>query len=158
VGGVVGKVDMSTDIPIFIDIETTGFHPVNDRVLSVSLIDYRQTFKYMYNPGYEFKIENSHIHGITDEMVKGMPEFKHDEERLLGMLKDRIVIAYNVSFDKSFFSNKLSNAKDLKCCMVEYKNLHGRRYKLSEACEREGIEVDRSKLHDSGYDVELCKL
>ncbi|MGO1641563.1 MAG: 3'-5' exonuclease [Candidatus Corynebacterium faecigallinarum] len=75
---------MSPGRPVFavVDTETTGFSAKRDRIieLGVVLIDsnFRECERWstLINP--QKKITNSHIHGITDDMVANAPTFSSD--------------------------------------------------------------------------------
>lgn len=146
---------MEISEPIYFDLETTGFNPKKDKVVSMSLIDFKMTVDMLFNP--EIPILNSDIHGITDDMVRGMPTFEQYYEVVEGMFKGRTIIAYNLSFDQRFCPDKLAGAGELICAMRVYEKMTGRRFKLFEACENEGIEIDKTKLHNANYDVEILK-
>jgi DNA polymerase III epsilon subunit family exonuclease len=50
------------------------------------------------------------VHGITDEMVRGRPRFADILGDLLDFLGDRIVVAHNARFDRSFLAAAVARA------------------------------------------------
>lgn len=96
------------------DLETTGLDPATDHIVQVG-IDVSlgslgvpipgMSYEHLVNPGV--KIENSDMHGITDDMVVGARTEAQAIEELVWFFKAmaaaRIpVVAYNAAFDFTF--------------------------------------------------------
>ncbi len=122
------------DIKIaYFDLETTSFQPApqqegqsfqewldihhNNRIVEFGcqirqgseVID---TFYQLINPTVPISDEVSAIHGITNEMVAGMPTFDQCADAIAAfMSKADVVCAYNgLSFDKPFIELEMSRA------------------------------------------------
>jgi DNA polymerase-3 subunit epsilon len=66
----------------FIDLETTGVNISVDRIVEIAIVKIfpdgtRQPKRKLINPLMPIPKASSDIHGITDEMVKDAPSFKH---------------------------------------------------------------------------------
>ena len=95
-----------------VDVETTGIHPDNDRVieLGICLFEYdRQSgriykvlgsWEWLEDPGLPIPAEITKITGITDTMVAGHRIDDRAVNDLLGRVV--LVIAHNADFDRRF--------------------------------------------------------
>lgn len=68
----------------YIDTETTGLDPRLGHVVEVAAVKVRNnqivgTYQQLVNPGMPIPADASRINGITDEMVKDMPNFEQIE-------------------------------------------------------------------------------
>jgi len=81
---------------LLLDTETTA---LDGRVVEIAIVkpDGSTLFESLVNPGCH--IPNSHLHGITDEMVKDAPSFGQIELALASLLHGRTVVVYNAAFD-----------------------------------------------------------
>lgn len=89
---------------LIFDLETTGLDTSKDRIVQFAAtilsndganpIAYNQYF----NPGFPIPSESTAIHGITDEMVKDMPDFGEHAQRLHELMMDpeTILAGYNI--------------------------------------------------------------
>ena len=51
------------------------------------------------------KIENSHIHGITDEKVQNAPLFKEMDQKIINFVEDAVLVGHNIDyFDLKFLN------------------------------------------------------
>ncbi|KAJ7973298.1 Exonuclease DPD1, chloroplastic/mitochondrial [Quillaja saponaria] len=105
---------------IVFDIETTGFSRVSDRIIEIGFRDLQggenSTFQTLVNP--ERYIPNSHVHGITTQMVKrpGVPRMGELIPILLQYVKSRqqpegivLLVAHNArTFDVPFLYHEFS--------------------------------------------------
>jgi DNA polymerase-3 subunit epsilon len=91
-----------------VDVETSGFHPNQARVISVAALaldaDGRveQSVVSLLNPGVD--PGPTHVHGLTAEMLEDQPTFAEIAGDLIALLKGRTLVAHNVGFDYSFLS------------------------------------------------------
>ena len=44
------------------------------------------------------KIENSHIHGITDEKVQNAPLFKEMDQKIINFVEDAVLVGHNIDY------------------------------------------------------------
>jgi DNA polymerase III subunit epsilon len=111
-----------------VDVETSGFHPNQARVISVAALaldaDGRveQSVVSLLNPGVD--PGPTHVHGLTAEMLEDQPTFGEIAGDLIGMLKGRTLVAHNVGFDYSFLAAEAELADvalpvDTVMCTVE---------------------------------------
>jgi DNA polymerase-3 subunit epsilon len=111
-----------------IDVETSGFHPNQARVISVAALaldaDGRveHSVVSLLNPGVD--PGPTHVHGLTSEMLEDQPTFSEIAGDLVALLKGRTLVAHNVGFDYSFISAEAELADvelpvDTVMCTVE---------------------------------------
>ncbi|HEX5144201.1 MAG TPA: DEDDh family exonuclease [Mycobacterium sp.] len=111
-----------------IDVETSGFHPKQARVISVAALaldaDGRveHSVVSLLNPGVD--PGPTHVHGITAEMLEDQPTFADIAGDLASLLRGRTLVAHNVGFDYAFLANEAEQADvelpvDTVMCTVE---------------------------------------
>lgn len=86
--------------PVFLDTETTGTQRFSE-IIEICIVDeYGQTlFRSLVNPTTEIEPMASAVHGLTRRDVKDAPRYPEIYEEVMSYLRNRIVIAYNASFD-----------------------------------------------------------
>jgi DNA polymerase-3 subunit epsilon len=93
-----------------VDVETTGFHPRQARVVSVAALalgddgNVEGSFSSLLNPGVD--PGPTHVHGLTAEMLAGQPTFGDIVDELKGVLDGRTLVAHNVGFDYAFLASE----------------------------------------------------
>ncbi|MET0456940.1 MAG: DEDDh family exonuclease [Mycobacterium sp.] len=111
-----------------VDVETTGFHPRQARVVSVAALalgddgNVEASFSSLLNPGVD--PGPTHVHGLTTEMLEGQPTFADVVGQLNEVLVGRTLVAHNVGFDYAFLANEAELAGtelavDTVMCTVE---------------------------------------
>lgn len=91
-----------------VDVETTGFHPRQARIVSVAALavgddgNVEGTFASLLNPGVD--PGPTYVHGLTPEMLEGQPTFADVVDQLNGVLAGRTLVAHNVGFDYAFLA------------------------------------------------------
>ncbi|MBY0359221.1 MAG: WYL domain-containing protein [Candidatus Obscuribacterales bacterium] len=101
------------------DTETTGRSPLFSRLVEVSGIKFRATGEHvdtrthLINPETPIPAEVTAIHGITDQMVETMPNFKSVVPGFVdwitaGNENPTVLVAHNASFDIAFLQMALS--------------------------------------------------
>ncbi len=91
-----------------VDVETTGFHPRQARVVSVAALalgddgNVEGSFSSLLNPGVD--PGPTHVHGLTTEMLEGQPTFADVVDELSSVLEGRTLVAHNVGFDYAFLA------------------------------------------------------
>ena len=106
--------DLDADFVVF-DIETTGFSPVNNRIIEIGavkvsggqIVDRYSTF---INPDVPIPFEIEKLTGINDEMVMGSPMIDVILPQFLEFCQGCVMVAHNASFDMSFI---IENARRL---------------------------------------------
>lgn len=86
--------------PAFLDTETTGTRRFSEVIEICIVNEYGQTlFHSLVNPTTEIEPMASAVHGLTRRDVKDAPRFPEIYEEVVSYLRDRVVVAYNASFD-----------------------------------------------------------
>ncbi len=84
----------------FFDLETTGVHIGNDRIVEISIIklnvDGSEKVKtWRVNPQMPIPLESSLVHGIYDEDIKDEPDFKTISQQVAAFLDNSDLAGYN---------------------------------------------------------------
>lgn len=90
-----------------VDVETTGFSPVNDRIVEIACVcvnDDRIVDRWatLVDPRTPIPSRATEIHGITDSMVAGAPTVERAIAQLRRFAGTRTVAAHCARFDLSF--------------------------------------------------------
>jgi DNA polymerase III subunit epsilon len=97
-----------------LDTETTGLNPEGgDRVveLGVVLFDNGEVvdrWGVLINPEIELPAVTTRITGIKPEDLTGAPVFSAVTDHFLSLLEGRLLVAYNVAFDRRFLLHELA--------------------------------------------------
>ncbi|MBS0336370.1 MAG: hypothetical protein JSS40_06090 [Proteobacteria bacterium] len=114
------------DAPLaIVDLETTGAHPVHDRITEIAVIEVeggevRSEWNTLVNPGTSIPPAIQALTGITNAMVAGAPSFAELAGDLYERLEGRIVVAHNARFDYGFLKQEFER--------------HGLRYNARTLC------------------------
>ncbi len=97
----------------FIDVETTGAHPVRDRVTEVAILrieDGRivERWESLVNPGMSIPGMIQDLIGITNAMVADAPAFAELADTVAALLEDCVFVAHNARFDYGFIKNEFA--------------------------------------------------
>lgn len=84
----------------FIDLETTGVNLGADRIIEIAIVKVlvdgtRSVKRKLINPGIPIPKASSDVHGITDDMIKDAPSFKHLAQELKQFLDGCDLAGYN---------------------------------------------------------------
>ena len=84
----------------FIDLETTGVNLSSDRIVEIAIVKImpdqtRVVKRKLINPEMMIPKQSSDIHGITDDMVKDAPTFKHAGNEIKQFLDNCDLGGYN---------------------------------------------------------------
>jgi DNA polymerase-3 subunit epsilon len=98
-----------------VDIETTGGMPHTHGITEIAIVIHNGievTGKYvtLVNPMQKIPPFIINMTGISDQMVAEAPLFEEVAPMIFNLLKDRIFVAHNVSFDYSFVHYMLGKA------------------------------------------------
>lgn len=166
------------DPRLILDFETAGNADfkagIFPEAVSVALINGRGGFELhtLIKPlNAVITKEASDINGITEDMLVGAPSFADIYPQLLEQMAGRVVITYNVKFDKGVFLNccQLAGIQPPKirfeCAMEAYASYNGdynvkfKSYKwkkLTDAYERVcGADDILANAHDALADVKM---
>ncbi len=98
--------DLGADFVVF-DIETTGFSPVNNRIIEIGAVKVKdgeiaERFSSFVNPDVPIPFEIEKLTGINDGMVKDAPMIDQVLPAFLDFCADAVLVAHNAGFDMSF--------------------------------------------------------
>lgn len=93
-----------------VDLETTGAHPVRDRITEIAILrieDGRvvERWSSLTNPGVHIPATIQNFTGITDAMVADAPSFEAVADPVWALLQDAVFVAHNARFDYGFLKN-----------------------------------------------------
>jgi DNA polymerase-3 subunit epsilon len=138
-----------------VDIETTGGNHNNGKITEIAVYEYNngkieELFQTLVNPECSIPPYVQNLTGITDEMVALAPVFEEIADELYNVLKKRIFVAHNVSFDYNFIKtsfNRLAqqefNVPYVCTIQLSRKILPGYpSYGLGKLCKQIGIEIN----------------
>ena len=98
---------------VVFDIETTGFSPVNNRIIEIGAVrvsggKVEDRFSAFVNPQTPIPFEIEKLTGIRDDMVTDAPLIEDVLPRFLEFCRGCVLVAHNAGFDMSFI---LENAR-----------------------------------------------
>ncbi|MGN0411625.1 MAG: PolC-type DNA polymerase III, partial [Lachnospiraceae bacterium] len=101
------------DTFVVFDIETTGFSPVNNRIIEIGAVKVEQgsivdRFSTFVNPQVPIPFRIEQLTNINDEMVVDAPTIEQVLPEFLEFCGDAVMVAHNAEFDMSFI---VENAK-----------------------------------------------
>lgn len=98
--------DFAADFVVF-DIETTGFSPVNNRMIEIGAVkvsggEITDKYSTFINPEVPIPFEIEKLTGINDSMVMDAPKIETVLPEFLAFCQDSVMVAHNANFDMSF--------------------------------------------------------
>ena len=101
------KGQLLTDEIVVFDIETTGFSPVNDRIIEIGAVKVKdgkitERFSAFVNPERPIPFRIEQLTSINDNMVKDAPTARTVLPEFLSFCGDAVLAAHNAGFDMSF--------------------------------------------------------
>lgn len=96
---------------VFIDLETTGISPLQDRIIEIGLCEVEKgetvrEWASLINPQKTFSPFIENLTGITNAMVAEAPTFAAVAEELLELIAGKVLVAHNARFDYGFLKNE----------------------------------------------------
>jgi len=152
------------DLPplAFVDVETTGVNPRENRVTEIGVItvDGNRTTEWttVINPLIRRQGRPQPPDGITDEMRDAAPRFKDIAFGLASRLAGRLFIAHNARFDYEFLKAEFGRVgidfhPEVLCSLMLSRRLHSQpgHHDLDSLIERHGLEAEvrHRALHDA---------
>lgn len=100
---------------VIFDTETTGFSPLNDRVIEIGAVKVRDGKKlgektWLLNPQRSIPWYVEKVHHISFEMLKDQPTFAEVYPEFLEFIDGAVLIAHNASFDVRMMSAEAERA------------------------------------------------
>jgi DNA polymerase-3 subunit epsilon len=154
-----------------IDVETTGLRPSwHDRIVEIAVVQLdavgtlQREWCTLVNPGRDLGPQN--IHGITAAEARRAPSFQQVSGQVVAMLRKRVVVAHNLTFDVPFLASEYERlgvevplAPDLGLCTMRLAGqfLPTARRGLADCCRTAGIALTQahSALHDARAAAQL---
>lgn len=98
--------DFGVDFVVF-DIETTGFSPVNNRIIEIGAVKVSEgkiieRYSTFVNPDVPIPFEIEKLTSINDSMVMDAPFIEQVLPEFLEFCGDAVLVAHNANFDMSF--------------------------------------------------------
>ncbi len=96
-----------TDSFVVFDIETTGFSPIDNRIIEIGAVrvvngECKDTFSEFVNPKVPLSFVTTNLTGITDDMVIPADTIDKVLPRFLEFIGEDALVAHNANFDMSF--------------------------------------------------------
>jgi len=96
-----------------LDIETSGGKPKDSRIIEIAIIIHDgknviDTYETLINPEKKIDWFVQKLTGIKDKDVVDSPVFSDVADKILSILKDRIFVAHNISFDYPIVRNEFT--------------------------------------------------
>ncbi len=104
------------DAPLaIVDLETTGAHPLHDRVTEIAVIEVdagevAAEWSTLVNPGTAIPPAIQALTGISDAMVADAPAFADLAPGIAERLGGRVLVAHNARFDYGFLRREFERA------------------------------------------------
>lgn len=97
------------------DVETTGLIPGVDRIIELGAVLFQgetvlASFEQLVDPGIPVPPEAQKVNGISDSMLKGMPDIAAALPPFLALLSRGTPVAHNAVFDVGFISAEIMAA------------------------------------------------
>jgi DNA polymerase III epsilon subunit-like protein len=140
-----------------LDTETTGLY---GEVIELAIVDINGNilFDKLLRPKCKIEEGAMGVHGITEAMVTDAKTFAEEWQEIHAALDSRVIIAYNVDFDKQRLEHTAKihgvslPALEWRCLLLKYAEFYaapGRHdgfayQKLGNACEQQGVIVEQA--------------
>lgn len=165
------RATMSSPDVVFLDTETTGVRPTDDIVdIAVVSTGGDVLFEQLVKPARPIPPDTAAFNGISNKTVANAPDLQQVYPALASLLAGRVVVAYNVDFDRSMLSGALARrglpwleSTRWECAMEAYAAYNGeaswhrpgfRWINLERATARLGIP---KPTHRALADAEACR-
>ncbi len=151
-----------------VDVETTGLNTSKCKVVQLAIIhanlgmdNAEVVYNEVIDPCCDIPLQTSKIHGIFNDMVEGKPTFCNEIDKIKGLLQNRIIAAYNLSYDYAVLKAEFNRvdeewlpwfgicAKILAVYVDSQKQGKGY-HRLVEVAKRRGLSF---KAHDACEDA-----
>ena len=105
-----------TNTYVCIDLETTGLHPKQDRIIEIGAVKVRDgkvqdTYASFVHPGRKLTERIIGLTGIRDEMLADAPSMDQIFPELLEFLEDLPLLGHRILFDYSFLKKAAVDRK-----------------------------------------------
>lgn len=153
------------DTYVVFDIETTGFSPINNRMIEIGAVKVEEgqiteRFSTFINPEVPIPFEIEQLTGINDHMVLDAPKVEEILPKFIEFCGDAVMVAHNAGFDMSFIDRNCERLKlPYEATVVDTVSLARillpslNRYKLDTVAKALGIALDN---HHRAVDDAAC--
>jgi DNA polymerase-3 subunit epsilon len=157
---------------VFIDLESTGAHPVQDAITEIGIVEVADgevtRWSTLVNPELPIPPFVQKLTGITDDMVREAPLFRDLMNEVRARLDGALFIAHNARFDYGFLRNAFRRCgESIRCDVLDTIKLSRKffpgeaRHSLDALIERHSLPADAR--HRALADAEVlwefwCKL
>lgn len=91
----------------FVDVETTGFHHAQDRIVEVAVLVYdgkevQQSFATLVNPEMSLSPAVAKLISVREESLRDAPKFYEIARMIVKLTEGKIIVGHNVRFDYAF--------------------------------------------------------
>jgi len=98
------------DSLVFLDVETTGLRPKQDRIIEIYMLKVHQSgsteeFSKLINPGRPLPEKITEITGLRDEDLRDAPTEADAAPAVREFLADGVPVGHNLSFDLQFLNS-----------------------------------------------------
>ncbi|WP_413113396.1 exonuclease domain-containing protein [Thaumasiovibrio sp. DFM-14] len=152
---------------VYLDTESTGIDD-DDQIIQIGIIDIdgNVLLNTLVQCDKESHPKALEVHGITPDMLKDAPTYPEIHDKIVSLLHNKVVEAYNAPFDMRLLT------QTAKCHQLDFDDCHWKarcimrrfaetfdckRQKQFVAAERLGVTFDDLKLHDAADDCELTR-
>ena len=109
------KGDSLDDTYVVFDIETTGFSPINDKIIEIGAVKIKNgevidNFSHFVNPKRNIPYEITQLTSINNDMVKDAEAIESLLPRFMEFCSGCVLVAHNAAFDTGFIKK---NCRDL---------------------------------------------
>lgn len=140
-----------------LDLETTGFDPEDSEIVEIFILKVKNNkivdeFYSLIKP--KSRIQNSHIHGITDYKVQNAPTIEETNDEIFEFIDNSILVGHNLdNFDLEFLNYHLNSQiknKTLDTLKLSRKALGSKveNHKLTTLAEYFGIKPPTHSARD----------
>jgi len=110
------KGDTLNDTFVVFDLETTGFSPVNDKIIEIGAVKIKNgevvdNFSHFVNPKRSIPYKITELTSINDDMVRDSETIDTILPKFMEFCSDSVIVAHNASFDTGFIKK---NCRDLE--------------------------------------------
>lgn len=96
--------NLSNEIFVCLDCETTGLDTKNDRIIEVACVRFNKTeildsFESLVNPHIPIPEASTKIHNITDQMVKDSPSIEEVLPKVFELVGAKVIVGHGIQFD-----------------------------------------------------------
>lgn len=151
-----------------LDTETTGLSSKRDKMIEIGCVEviekngsYELTgrnFHEYLDPAMEISTESTRIHGLTNDMLSGKPQFADIESDLVNFIEGGTLVIHNANFDLSFLNNALQKPIENDCIdtlKVARKLFPGKPCSLDALCNLFQVSLSNREKHGALIDSKL---